>query len=241
MKLRWKNDDQKAGLYATVAFHLVILIVLLSVSISAAVDKEHSFVLDFTKQEELEKEQKEIEMKEAVSKELDEILGNQPKIRNAVVDAGSKLQDDRFQNPSEIYDEARELQRKLDQSRKDALAQEKADEEAVNLSKKDGEDKENTAPAYKGPSVLTYKLEGRKARNLPIPAYKGYGAGDIFVTIMVNRKGRVVAAKVVEEASTPDSQLYEFALKAAKASVFEASESAPERQLGEIVYRFVRQ
>jgi len=35
--------------------------------------------------------------------------------------------------------------------------------------------------------------------------------------------------------------LWEFALKAAKKSVFNADPGAPEQQAGEIVYRFVKQ
>lgn len=240
---KWHNDDRKVGLYATVSFHLVLLIILLLVTIKTVVDQESSFVLDFTKQEELEAEQREIEFKESISKELDEQIGNAPeKIRNTVVDAGSRLKDDRFRNPKELYDEARELQKKLDASRKDALAQEKALEEAVELGKeKKAEEHSPKASSYSGPSVISYRLDGRKARSLPVPAYKGYGAGDVSVAIVVNGKGRVIAAKVIEEDSTGDTQLWDFALKAAKSSVFNASESAPDRQLGEIVYRFVRQ
>ena len=100
---------------------------------------------------------------------------------------------------------------------------------------------EEKAPAYTGPSVIAWTLEGRIQHNLPVPAYQGYGAGDVYVSILVNRKGRVVAAQVNEAASTPDSQLWEFALKAARRSVFNASLDAPERQAGEIVYRFVKQ
>ena len=47
-----RNDSgRRAGLYTTLIFHLSILIILLLVSISSAVDQEHSFVLDFTRQE----------------------------------------------------------------------------------------------------------------------------------------------------------------------------------------------
>ena len=86
-----------------------------------------------------------------------------------------------------------------------------------------------------------YTLDGRKARHLPVPAYKGYGGGDVYVSIWVNPMGRVVAAKVNESMSTPDSQLWGYALDAAKRSRFSADESAPAKQEGEIVYRFIKQ
>ena len=232
------SDEKKAGLYTTLAFHLIALIVILLVTIHSMRDQESSFVLDFTKQEELEARQKEEAFKEQVSRELDEQIGRPREIRNAAVDAGRALKDDRHQNPAEVYNEAEELQKRLDASRREALAEAKNDE-AVEISRK--EQPKNDAPAYVGPSVIAWTLEGRSQYSLPVPAYQGYGAGDVYVTILVNRKGRVVHAQVNEAVSTQDAQLWDFALKAARKSVFNASESAPERQTGEIVYRFVKQ
>lgn len=232
------SDEKKAGLYTTLAFHLVALIIILLVTITSMADQESSFVLDFTKQEELEARQKEEAFKEQISRELDEQIGRPKEIRNAAVDAGKALKDDRHKNPAEVYREAEELQKRLDASRREALA-ERQNEESVEVSRQ--REPEEKAPSYTGPSVIAWTLEGRSQHNLPVPAYQGYGAGDVYVSILVNRKGRVVAAQVNEAASTPDSQLWEFALKAARRSVFNASLDAPERQAGEIVYRFVKQ
>jgi len=238
----WHNlrKENKVGLYATLAFHLVVLIILLSVSIGKIVSRENTFVLDFTKQEELEKELLQQERKEQFDKELDNIISSPSNVRNVAVDAGSKLKDDRFKNPSEVYEEARELQRKLDKSKSDALA-EQAAEEAVDLNADKAEEKKEETRAYSGPSVISWSLEGRKARVLPVPAYKGYGAGDVYVKIKVNRSGRVVAAAVITESSTSDKSLHEFAIDAARRSRFSGSDSAPDPQTGEIVYRFIAQ
>lgn len=231
--------EKRVGLYSTLIFHLVALIILLSVSIGKMVSKENTFVLDFTKQEELEKELRELEMKEQINKDIDDIISSASNVRNVAVDAGSKLKDDRFKNPSEVYEEARELQRKLDQSKRDAMA-EQAAEEAVDLSATDSNEQQETK-AYSGPSVISWTLEGRKARVLPVPAYKGYGAGDVYVKIRVNRSGRVVAAAVIVESSSADKSLHEFAIDAAKRSRFSGSDTAPDPQFGEIVYRFIAQ
>ena len=51
------------------------------------------------------------------------------------------------------------------------------------------EDDGQKAEAYQGPSVISYTLEGRKAMNLPVPAYKCMGGGDVSVSVIVNRKG----------------------------------------------------
>ena len=68
-----KSDD-KAGLYITVIFHLTVIIVLLVCQISSALKRENTFVLDFSKQEKVEKEQAERDLKEKVSERLDRML-----------------------------------------------------------------------------------------------------------------------------------------------------------------------
>jgi len=234
----------RIGLLTTLAFHLGVLIILLIASIRTVASQESSFVLDFTKQEEIEKIQKEIELKEEISRQLDEMIASsgREQVRNVAVDAGQRLKDDRFKNPNEVYDEARELQRRLDANRRDALKRAEEDQDLVETdSRKKTDDNANSAPAYKGPSVISWTLEGRKALSLPVPAYKGFGGGDVTVAIVVNKKGRVTAARVVESLSTADSQLHAFALDAARKSRFSASSDAPDKQEGEIVYRFLAQ
>lgn len=243
MKLNGAGSrEDRVGFYTTLVFHLSVLIVLLLVSIGRVASTETSFVLDFTKQEELEQLQRETELKEQVSRSLDDRLSQRPQqqIRNAAVDAGSRLRDDRFKNPSEVYDEARELQQKLDASRRDALSQQ-ASEEAVALDQPKGEDPAEAAAAYKGPSVISYEVKDRKALSLPVPAYKGYGAGDVMVDIEVNPAGRVTAARVRASESTADASLHAFAVDAARRSRFSASSGAAKTQPGWILYRFVAQ
>ena len=237
-----KNQEDRVGFYTTLVFHLAVLIVLLAVSIGRVASVENTFVLDFTKQEELEKLQQQLELQQQVARNLEDQLARQPqqRIRNVAVDAGSKLKDDRFKNPSEVYDEARELQRKLDASRRDALAQQAA-EEAVDMDQPQPEAEQQAAPAYKGPSVISYEVEGRKALSLPVPAYKGYGAGDVLVDIEVNPAGRVTGARVRTDGSTADASLHSFAIEAAKRSRFSALSEAPKSQPGWILYRFIAQ
>lgn len=231
--------DNNAGLYLTIAVHLVVLIVLLSTRIGFEIREENAFVLDFTREEELEKQEKEEQFKEEISKELDDIIAGRTPVRNVVVDAGSRnraLRDDRFKNPNQVYDEAKALQAKLDAAKRDAEREQGSDDVSV----KQNEVKKEAQP-YRGPSVISYTLEGRKAVSLPIPVYKCVAGGDVSVAISVNRKGYVVAATVIDNASASDNCLREYAIKAAKSSRFTASSSASEKQTGEIVYRFVAQ
>jgi hypothetical protein len=108
--------------------------------------------------------------------------------------ASEEVKDDRFKNPSQVYDEARELQRKLDASRREAMKEQGSDD----VASAGKEEKKSKSETYKGPSVLSYSLDGRKGMSLHVPVYKCYGGGDVYVQITVNRKGYVVAASIIE-------------------------------------------
>lgn len=235
------KKDNNAGLYMTIAVHLVLLIVLLSSRIGYLIQEESSFVLDFTKEEEIERQKKEEAIKEEVSKELDDILAGRTPVRNVVVDAGPKgrnLRDDRFKNPNQVYDEARELQKRLDAARQEAAKQQGADDVTSTTDQTKSETKIET---YKGPSVVSYSLEGRKSISMPIPVYKCIAGGDVSVAIIVNRNGYVIGATVIEIASAKDPCIREYAIRAATSSRFTRSSTAPEKQAGKIVYRFIAQ
>ena len=237
---RWKTED-KAGLYITVIFHLTVIIVLLVYGIDSTIRKEESFVLDFSKQEEIERVMKEKAFKEDISRKLDRLIGmsqsSSEPIRNIAVDAGSKLKDDRGTDAEELYREVERLAREL----KSGQALEDATEETVELQHQKKNDKKADQKEYSGPSVVSYTLEGRKASHLKIPAYRCYGSGDVTVIITVDNSGKVVGAKVMAEVSSDDNCLQSFAIRAARLSRFSASSTAPARQTGEILYRFIAQ
>ncbi len=235
------NKDDKAGLYLTIIFHLVVIIVLLAYHIDTAVRREESFVLDFSKQEEIEQKKKEEVFKEDISRRIDEMLAaaqvSRAEIKNIAVDAGAHLKDDRNTDAEQLYKDAERLANEL---KKGQNVQEDAREETVELSSKEQKPDEKKKE-YSGPSVVSYNLDGRKASHLKIPAYRCYGCGDVTVIITVDPQGNVVAAKVLDEISSSDSCLRSFAVRAARLSKFSASSSAPVRQNGEILYRFIAQ
>ena len=239
-----KNLENKAGLYLTIIFHLVVIIVLLVYQIDSTMKAETSFVLDFSKQEELEKQEEIRVLKEEVSKQLDEMIAaaraSQAPIRNIAVDASNKpLKDDRNTDVDQLYKDAERLAKEL-KANQNAI-EEDATEETVDLSSKKSEENEQTSQPYSGASVLSYRLDGRKARHLSIPAYLCYGGGDVVVIINVDQAGRVVGAKVNEAGTTGDGCMKREAVKAAKLSRFSGSQTAPDPQVGEIVYRFIPQ
>ena len=237
----FKNTEDKAGLYITIIFHLMVIIVLLAYQIDSALKREESFVLDFSKQEQIEQQKKETAFKEDISKRLDDLIAaarnSSEPIRNIAVDAGSQLKDDRNTDADQLYKDAERLAKDL---RDGQAIKEDAREETVELpSQKKADDSKKKE--YSGPSVLSYTLDGRKASHLKIPAYRCYGSGDVTVIITVNNAGMVVGAKVLDTVSSSDECLRSFAIRAARLSRFSASQTAPPNQTGEILYRFIAQ
>ena len=233
-----KSDD-RAGLYITVIFHLAVIIVLLVCQISSAIKRENTFVLDFSKQEKVERQQAERNLKEEVSERLDRMLAEAAgvPVRNVAVDRGA-LKDDRNTNADELYKEAEKLAQEL----KNGPKFDEPDDDYAAVSKPERKKEEPKASGgYKGPSVVSYELDGRKASHLSIPAYRCLGAGHVTVIITVDPSGKVLNAKVQDEVSSDDKCLRDFAIRAARMSRFSASGTAPARQTGNIVYLFVAQ
>ena len=231
------SPETQAGIYITAIVHVAVIIVLLLIQIGSEWKKENSFVLDFTKMEEQEKEEQEKVFRELTAEKLDELIAAAQSIpiRNVTVDRSS-LKDDRGTNAEELYKEAERLAQELKDGQKQVIEDEIV---AAPVTKK--EDKKQETKPYSGPSVLSWSLDGRKASHLPIPAYRCYGAGEVTVTIAVNNKGDVINAKVNESLSSSDKCLNEFAIRAARLSKFSSSQTAPARQMGTITYAFIAQ
>ena len=235
--------EDRAGFYITVIFHLVLLIVLLACQLGYTVSKENSFLLDFSKQEDIEKLKQELAFKEQVSKHLDDLIASSgcdasiSSVRNVAVDRGA-LKDDRGTDAEQLYKDAEKLQQDI-RSQVELPSEE---EDYIPVPEKSkGSEKEQAKQNYSGPSVVSYQLDGRKASHLSIPAYRCMGAGEVTVTITVDNAGNVIMAKIQEDVSSNDQCLRNFAIRAARASRFSSSPTAPARQLGNIVYAFIAQ
>lgn len=229
-------------MYITVLFHITVILVLLCDQIKTHKALESSFVLDFSRQEEIERQEQEIAFKDEISRSIDELLSRTPArsasdYRNIAVDRGN-LKDDRNTDADQLYKDAARLAQELKDGQKDGI-EEDAREETVQMQHQRKDD--SSAKEYSGPSVVSYTLDGRKASHLKIPAYRCLGSGDVTVIITVDPSGKVLNAKVLDAVSAEDKCLRDFAIRAARLSRFSASAKAPARQTGEILYRFVAQ
>ena len=241
--MRRLSQEEKAGIYTTVIVHLAVVIVLLVAGLDWGIRQENSFVLDFSKleekermQEEIERLQREAEFKESIAQKLQEEIDAAPPVRGMAVDRAS-LKDDRGTDAEQLYKDAQRLQEELSKGY-EVKQEEYADPNPV---KAQDTQKKEEAAAYSGPSVVSYFLDGRKASKLPIPAYRCLGAGQVTVLITVDPSGAVIGAKVDDAVSSKDGCLRQFAIRAARLSKFSAKADAPARQQGNIVYEFVAQ
>ena len=234
------TPDQIAGLYITAIIHLAVIIVLLVCQIGYSVQRENSFVLDFTKQEEKEAQEQQEELHRSAMAQLENLLAaarSQP-VRNVTVNR-SQLKDDRNTDADQLYRDAERLAQDLKDGQHRQM--EDPDDFVQDPVTKPADPKPRKQETYSGPSVLSWSLDGRKATHLPIPAYRCVGAGEVTVIITVNNQGTVVDAKVDDGASSKDGCLRGFATRAARLSKFNASATAPARQMGTITYLFIAQ
>ena len=234
------TPDQKAGLYITAIIHLAVIVVLLLCQIGYSVQRENSFVLDFTKQEEKERVEKQEELHRSALEQLEGMLAaarSQP-VRNVTVNR-SQLKDDRNTDADQLYRDAERLAQDLRDGQN--RPQDNPDDYVQDPAAQPEKPQPRKQETYSGPSVLSWQLDGRKASHLPIPAYRCVGAGEVTVIITVNNQGTVVDAKVDDSRSDKDGCLRSFATRAARLSKFNASPTAPARQLGTITYAFIAQ
>ena len=234
------TPDQKAGILITAIVHLAVIVVLLLFGIGYSVQRENTFVLDFTKQEEKEAQEKQEELHRSAVAQLENLLAaarSQP-VRNVTVNR-SQLKDDRNTDAEQLYRDAERLAQDLKDGQHRRM-EDPADYVQDPVTPP-SEPKPRKQETYSGPSVLSWSLDGRKATHLPIPAYRCIGAGEVTVIITVNNQGTVVDAKVDDGASSGDGCLRSFATRAARLSKFNASTTAPARQLGTITYLFIAQ
>lgn len=232
------NREDKAGLYVTLIVHLGILIVLLIAQIGFSLQRENSFVIDFSKQEELRRIEEKKQFDENISKRVDDLISGASGIefRNVTSSRNREiLKDDRSTDADQLYKDAERLAKDL-KSGPDQM-----DDDYVAEPTRKTDDKKSETRQYSGPSVLSWHLDGRKASHLPIPAYRCYGGGMVTVLITVDNSGRVIDAKIQEETSSDDRCLRDFAIRAARQSRFSIKQDAPARQHGDIVYQFLAQ
>lgn len=105
------------------------------------------------------------------------------------------------------------------------------------------QDGDPNSNAYTGGGIgkngIAYQLGGRTITEIKKPNYDSQQQGKVVVTIRVDRNGKVISATPGAKGSTTtNAYLYSKAKEAALKTTFEANTTAPEIQVGTIIYNF---
>lgn len=92
--------------------------------------------------------------------------------------------------------------------------------------------------AGRGTGVGNYQLDGRKALTKPAPRYLCNEEGQVAINITVDKSGKVIKAERGRGTTNPAQCLFEQAKAAAMNTRFDKSDSAPDQQVGKIIYNF---
>lgn len=234
----------KHGIMGTVIFHLLLGILFLSMGISGIqVPEQVVFEIEMPAPEEIQKQQEEQERKEELRKQTSEeevrqMLRSIASNENAKNDKKNRNADvqkyiDEVMDELEQGDPGRYKARKDKNYKRDSL------QYAKDLKQQQLDSLKSTF--YSGESSVSYNLKDRYARFLPIPVFKCEFGGKVIVRIIVNRKGIVQRADIIEGQSKQDDCLRDVAVDAALRSRFNERPGAEALQTGTITYNFVKQ
>ena len=239
-------NRHKVGILGTIALNLVLAILFFVFELkSRPHPRDTMVVLNFDREYEIVPNWKPEASEPILPKDAIDPMTEYEVIRNIAVDATKEdlnpgLKDEKNIDADELYQEAQRIKEQLQQNRQKWEESQTAEAEAIpNVEQKVipmGDEGQ-----YKGPAVINYYLENRRALRLPVPAYKCEMGGRVVVDIEVQRDGTVSRASIDGENSVIDDCMNRAALEAAQTCRFTVSDNAPERQGGSITYLFVRQ
>lgn len=239
------------GVLGAVIIHLIAAIIFMSFRIHGLrKDLTEEFTVEFETITEAENEENMIEL--PVSS-LERILEGDEDLLNIARNLANRPEEPI--DPSEYIDKVKEeliesgklgpdnyideLKRLSEAEGDENLAYEN---ESPDESEEEDADSKEMAANYQGPTRIYYDLAGRNHLYLPIPIYKCKGAGKVVLKIVVNQKGDVEEASVIEAVSTTnDPCLIETAVSTARISRFNPDINAPRHQTGMLTYHFVAQ
>lgn len=249
--MSWKEEiikkmyAHKHGIMGTLIFHLLLAIFFLSVGIAGLRVPEGTEIElaappeQVQKKIEEEKLRKEEIRKKTSREEVQKMLQSIAVNENAAKSPAKKADAQKY-----IDEVMKELERENSLSGRYKPQKDKhynADSLQHAGDKKEALLDSLKSTFYSGKSSVSYNIEGRFARLLPIPVFQCEFGGRVVVTVAINRKGSVQRASVLEADSDSDECLHEAAVNAALRSRFNEKPDAPALQTGTITYNFVKQ
>ncbi|MDR2026635.1 MAG: energy transducer TonB [Prevotellaceae bacterium] len=241
---QWFKDHQ-TGIYATVIFHLLIFLTLAFNEIRTRTAPAKSIEIIYRSEEqkpEIKPEDEKKKIEEELNKRLQEMPAPDIKLPNLTMNAAAQgSESGRGQGATaSFFSNRNSASIREEKEKKEKMREEKQNTGIDDIRTDEPFQEQEDGQAYKGPSVVSYYLEGRTAVYLPVPSYKCFRGGDVVVLIEVNSQGYVVAAEIDKKKSNSDECLHRAAIDAAERARFSTSQKSG-TQKGNVVYRFVSQ
>ena len=241
-------ERHKVGILATIMFHLLLITVFLVLQLNALKPKkaETQVFIDFALPEDLQKEikQKQEEVKKLNSQQFlknmqQEYLGHNIPVNEA---DNSKQSVDKMVNEIKNELNIKENQPQ-DRAQEQTPLKKVETKEVTKVNKPEfTTNAKGERTFYKGPTTITYYLEGRNHVYIKTPIYQCQGSGKVAMEIVVDQNGYVITATVnKKDSQITDECLIEAATNAALVTRFDAKNSAPAKQAGRITYIFIAQ
>jgi TonB family protein len=241
---QWIKDNQ-IGIYTTMIFHLLIFLALAFNEIHTRTiqSKSIELILQNVEQEpEITPEDEKKKIEEELNKMLREMPNPDVRLPNLTMNAAVQgSESGRGQGAAASFFSSRNSASiRAEKEKTEKTREEKKDTGVDDISSDESAHDGEESQAYKGPSIVSYYLEGRTIIHLPVPSYKCKYGGDVTVLIEVNGHGYVVNAEIDKRNSSNDECLHLAAISAAERARFSTLQKSG-NQKGNIIYRFVPQ
>lgn len=218
----------RRGIMGTVIFHLLLGIFLLSMEISrVSVHQEMEIVMEAPDPEEMQKREEEQQKKEEI-RQKSAAAEVEKMLRSIAVNENIKKQEQTIDIEKYVDEIREEISENGEGGRYKADRDKHYKQDSLqNLRDRKEEVLDSLKSTfYAGESSVSYNLKDRYARFLPIPVFKCEFGGKVVVEILVNPKGVVQKAVVLEAQSQADDCLWRVAADAALRSRFNVKPDA---------------
>ncbi len=222
------------GIAGTVIFHLILLIVFLTVKLGEVKQKHQELIaIEFA-----EEEYKPIEqiIEESKPEITDMPQLDQKTLSNVVSNAAEEINKE---ISTEKYIE--EVMKELGMEEINPQYDNSLPDDPELLNKSENKEKDNDKSRNFGPTRISYKMEdGRRHKFMDRPIYRCQGGGTVVIDVVIDQEGNVLETKVAST-STSETCVSETALESAGKFLFKPNPNSPKRVKGTITYIFVAQ
>ena len=257
-----EQKNKRKGLIATILYHVALILIFLFAGLTYQdPPPEDGIAINFgyeddgsgntTQSAPQQPQPQQEEVQQETAEQIDEDVATQeveeaPNVTNEKTEPKKEKPEDEPKKEPEPQPDSR-LQNALDKT-KNQKGQGEGEGETEGGNDQGDPNGDRNSPNRNGNGGIgnsgDYRLGNRKALSRPKPIYDCPAEGRVVVKVYVNRTGKVVNAIAGEKiadgpsSTTSSSCLYERARSAAMRTTWQGDPSAPDMQIGYIIYNF---